>query len=129
MAMQYKGYTAKIEWDEDDEILHGKVIGLRDFIIFEGESKAEICRLFHEAVDEYLEDCRSRGKEPDKPYSGNIHVRLGPALHRQAALQADREGKSLNTWIQDTLASALKAQENKRSIRRGLRQPSSSEQV
>jgi predicted HicB family RNase H-like nuclease len=30
--MQYKGYSGKVEYDDDAEIFHGEVIGLRDVI-------------------------------------------------------------------------------------------------
>ena len=105
--MQYKGYKAKIDFDEDDNMLRGEVIGLRDFIIFEGKSIDEIQKSFHTAVDDYLEYCKSRGEKPDKPYSGNFLVRVGQSLHCQISCQAQREGKSLNAWICGKLANAL----------------------
>lgn len=107
--MNYKGYTARIEFDEDDEILHGEVMGLRDVIYFEGNSVAEIRKSFHAAVDDYLDYCQSRGEEPDKPYSGKMLVRIDPSLHRGVALNAEREGESINAWVRRALASALRA--------------------
>ena len=34
--MQHKGYTGKVEFDDEAEIFHGEVIGLRDVITFQG---------------------------------------------------------------------------------------------
>ena len=31
--MEYKGYVAKIEFDDEDDVFHGEVINLRDVII------------------------------------------------------------------------------------------------
>jgi|GEM_PF-4921038 len=40
--MEYKGYSAKVEFDNDDNIFHGGVINLRDVITFEGETVEEL---------------------------------------------------------------------------------------
>ena len=42
--MEYKGYFAKVEFDDDDNIFHGEVINLRDVITFEGETVKELKR-------------------------------------------------------------------------------------
>lgn len=36
--MQHKGYTGKVEFDDEAEIFHGEVIGLRDVITFQGRT-------------------------------------------------------------------------------------------
>ena len=36
--MEYKGYFAKVEFDDEANIFHGEVINLRDVITFEGET-------------------------------------------------------------------------------------------
>ena len=40
--MEYKGYHAKIEYDSDDEIFVGHVLGLTDSLNFHGESIKEL---------------------------------------------------------------------------------------
>jgi predicted HicB family RNase H-like nuclease len=55
--MEYKGYSAKVVFDEDANILHGEVINLRDVITFEGETADELEQAFHDSVDDYLEFC------------------------------------------------------------------------
>jgi predicted HicB family RNase H-like nuclease len=65
--MKYKGYTANIEIDEDDGILFGTVAGIRDVITFQGETVPEFVQAFHDSVDDYLEWCAQRGKEPHVP--------------------------------------------------------------
>jgi predicted HicB family RNase H-like nuclease len=44
--MEYKGYFAKVEFDDDDNIFHGEVINLRDVITFEGETVIELKKAF-----------------------------------------------------------------------------------
>ncbi len=64
--MNYKGYTAVVEFDEEAAVFHGTVQHLRDVITFEGTSAAELQQAFRDSVDDYLEFCASRGKEPDR---------------------------------------------------------------
>lgn len=104
--MEYKGYTAKVEFDDEANLFHGQVLNLRDVITFQGTSVGELRQEFEASVDDYLEWCAERGEEPEKPFSGKFVVRLEPALHRDIAVKAELEGKSLNTWVKDALAQA-----------------------
>lgn len=36
--MEYKGYTAKVEFDDEAEIFHGEVLGIKDVVTFQGKS-------------------------------------------------------------------------------------------
>ncbi len=105
--MEYKGYVGNVTFDDDVGIFHGDVVNTRDVITFQGRSVEEIRKAFHESVDEYLDWCKERNKTPDKPFSGKLIVRIPPALHRSIFLSAKQEGKSLNRWIEDHLASSF----------------------
>ena len=106
-TLSYKGYTAKIEFDPDDNILFGNIIGIRDTVGFHGESVAELKDAFHEAVDFYLDSCKKAGREPNKPFSGKFLVRIKSELHGEIAAAAAHNGKSLNKWLSETLAQAV----------------------
>ena len=67
----HKGYIAKIEFDEDDKVLHGRILGIRDVITFEADSVEGAIAAFEESVDDYLAFCEERNKEPERPFSGN----------------------------------------------------------
>ncbi|MDU9048152.1 MAG: type II toxin-antitoxin system HicB family antitoxin [Candidatus Electrothrix sp. Rat3] len=108
-TISHKGYTAKIEFDPEDNILFGNIIGIRDTVGFHGESVSEIKDAFHEAVDFYLESCKKAGREPNKPFSGNFMVRVDPSLHGKVAAAAVNAGKSLNKWVAETLEQAVHA--------------------
>ena len=97
--MEYKGYIARIEIDEDDGMLVGCVENIRDVVTFEAATVRELEHEFHVSVDEYLAYCREKGQEPEKPYSGKFPVRTTPALHKAAVTAAKRAGVSLNTWV------------------------------
>ena len=104
--LQYKGYAGHVEFDDETGIFHGEVLDLRDVITFQGKSVKEIERAFRESIDDYLELCKERREEPDKPFSGRLMLRLPPDVHRKAYVSARREGKSLNQWIAEKLEKA-----------------------
>jgi predicted HicB family RNase H-like nuclease len=104
--LTYKGYTAEVEYDPHEGILYGHVLDLRDTITFQSESAAEIADEFHTSVDEYLSFCAEQGIEPAKPYSGTLYIRTSPDVHREAAIAAAQEGKSLNAWLAEVVAQA-----------------------
>lgn len=106
--MEYKGYVARIEFDEDADILHGEVMNTRDVITFQGESVQELHATFRDSVEDYLTFCRERGEEPDKPFSGNFVVRVSPDVHRTVALAAKLAGKSLNAWVAERIKEEAK---------------------
>jgi len=105
-TVSYKGYIARIEPDLDDGILTGRVINTRDIIGFHGETISEAIKSFHGAIDEYLEDCKQRDVDPNKPYSGKFNLRLSPQLHSEIASAAEKAGKSLNKWVIDKIEQA-----------------------
>ena len=107
--MEYKGYFARVEFDDEANIFHGEVINLRDVITFEGESVEELRKAFTDSVEDYLEFCTERGEDPEKPYSGKFIVRVEPDLHKTLVIQARKNGKSLNTWVSDALNQVIKS--------------------
>ncbi len=105
--MEYKGYVAKVEFDDEADIFHGEVINLRDVITFEGQSVAELRQAFEDSVEDYLDFCRQRNEDPEKPFSGKFSIRVDPELHRKITTQARLANKSLNKWVSDTLETAV----------------------
>ena len=61
--MEYKGYHAIVEYSDEDEVFIGKVFGLADVILFDGESISELKNSFQDAVDDYLSLCEEIGKK------------------------------------------------------------------
>lgn len=104
--MEYKGYIGRVQFDEEAEIFHGEVLNLRDVITFQADSVEGLKKEFHESIEDYLEFCKSRGEEPEKPFSGKLTLRLEPDLHRKIYIRSRRENKSLNNWITETLQNA-----------------------
>jgi predicted HicB family RNase H-like nuclease len=65
--MNYRGYTARYEFDAHDGVLHGRVDGIRDIVTFVASDVAELEHEFHVSVDEYLSYCAEKGLRPDQP--------------------------------------------------------------
>lgn len=65
--MDYKGYEAIVNYDEEAKIFSGEVINTKDVITFQGESVSELEKAFQDSVDDYLEFCESRNEESEKP--------------------------------------------------------------
>ncbi|MCC6636586.1 MAG: type II toxin-antitoxin system HicB family antitoxin, partial [Ignavibacteriaceae bacterium] len=55
--MDYKGYEAVVNYDEEAKIFSGEVINTKDVITFKADSVIEIEKAFHDSVDDYLEFC------------------------------------------------------------------------
>lgn len=108
-TMTYSGYTARIEYDPRDNIFVGRVLGIIDSISFHGETVAELTTDFHQAVDHYLADCKATGRQPEKPASGKLMLRIPPEVHAAAAIAAQASGKSLNQWASEALEHAAHA--------------------
>lgn len=105
--MTHQGYTARIEYSDEDGCFVGHIAGIRDVVGFHGESVKELRNAFVEAVDDYLETCERLGRTPQKPYSGKVMLRIDPMLHARAAALAEAEGKSLNAWTQEQIRKAV----------------------
>jgi predicted HicB family RNase H-like nuclease len=105
-AMNYKGYFARVEFDPEDHIFVGRIVGVRDVIGFHGVSVEELESAFREAVDNYLTACKELNQKPNKPYSGKLLLRIPVDLHASVAVAAEASGKSINKWVSGVLKNA-----------------------
>ena len=104
--ISYKGYTGVFEYDETIDALTGHMVDIAGEIYFEGRSVEEVKESARRAVDHYLQACKARGVDPDRPYSGKITVSTSPEVHRAIAVAAARSNCSMNRWAEQTLAAA-----------------------
>lgn len=107
--MNHRGYAARIEYSDDDKAFVGHIAGIRDIVGFHADTVKDLEAAFKEAVDDYLETCKAVGKEPQKPYSGKMMLRIAKDLHARVAMRAESMGKSINQWVEDTLDAATRA--------------------
>lgn len=104
--LNYKGYTGQIDIDLESGLLCGRVIDIKDIVTFKGSTVEEARQAFEESVDDYLEFCTELGQEPDKPFSGKLPFRTSPDHHRKIFIAAQKAGKSINAWMDETLTQA-----------------------
>ena len=64
-CLNYKGYAGSVEYSGEDAVFHGRVLGVRAMISFEGDSVGSITKDFRNAIDEYLQFCADRGVKPE----------------------------------------------------------------
>ena len=106
-TMSHKGYTARVEFDERDNIFVGRVLGIRTMISFHGENVAELRHEFEGAVESFVRECKEKGLKPEKPASGKLLLRVPPEVHGAAMVAAQAAGKSLNQWATELLQDAV----------------------
>jgi predicted HicB family RNase H-like nuclease len=106
-TMSYKGYPAHVQYSEEDGCFVGHIVGINDIVGFHGDSVAELRQAFEEAVDDYVETCERLGRAPQKPYSGNLMLRIPPDVHAAVAAAAEVTGKSINQWATETFEKAV----------------------
>ena len=106
--MQYKDYTGDVQFDADDMLFHGRVMGMKKAIIaYEGKTADELVKDFQAGVDDYLEMCAEDGMIPEKPFKGVFNLRLDPDLHKRLVMNALDSGKTLNAFVKEVLQKAV----------------------
>jgi predicted HicB family RNase H-like nuclease len=105
--MRYKGYSAHIEYSEEDRCLIGHIAGITDIVGFHADTVPELQEAFEEAVEDYLETCERLNKSPQIPYSGNLRLQIPPDVHVAIARAAEASGKDLDQWATETFTHAV----------------------
>ena len=108
-SIEYKGYTARMDFDAQDKIIVGRVLDIDDIISFHGASIASFEAAFHKAVDSYIAACKQLRQAAEKPASGRLMLRVDPAVHAAAVKASARSGQSLNKWAEKALKQAAHA--------------------
>lgn len=106
-TLEFKSYSGSVLYSAEDKVLHGRVVGIRDMITYEGQDVAGLEANFKAAVEEYLRFCVKEGKTPDTPFKGSFNVRVGHELHKRAALYAEEHNQKLNAVIHKALEEYL----------------------
>jgi predicted HicB family RNase H-like nuclease len=104
--MEYKKFGADIKYNAEDERFDGVVVGASEDLSFSGESIEELKANFRKIVDEHLNRCAAKGLKP-YGFAGKVILRVSGDLHRKLFLAAQRDGKSLNRWIEAALTDCL----------------------
>ena len=79
------------------------VANVRATLHFQGTTVGEVRAAFIDTIDDYRDWCAWEGRAPEKPYSGTLSLRLPSDIHRKVAAAAAMAGKSVNSYIAETL--------------------------
>jgi predicted HicB family RNase H-like nuclease len=66
--LQYKDFIGSVNFSANDQTYYGKIEGISDLVSFEGISVQTSTQGFHQAVEEYIKDCKDLGR----PYSVSV---------------------------------------------------------
>ena len=105
--MIYKNYAARIDYSDEDRCFVGHIAGIHDIVGFHGESVVELRAAFEEAVDDYFETCEKLDRSPQKPYSGNLVLRVPPEIHAAVSAAAEVRGQSIDQWAADAFMKVV----------------------
>ncbi len=112
-TITFRGYTARVAFDERDNIFVGRILGIRNIISFHGKTVTTLRTEFENAVKDYMNDCEEQGLKPEKPASGKMLLRVPPEVHGRALVIAQASGKSLNQWATDVLQHAVQTYQHR----------------
>ncbi len=102
-TMTVDGYHAKIEYDDDLERFRGEILGLSGGADFYGKNPKELRAEFKKSLQIFLDVCEEKGIAPRRHFSGKFNLRIPPELHEKLAIEAQAQGKSINTLAQEAL--------------------------
>lgn len=108
--MNPEKYTYQISWSEEDSEYVATVLEFPSLSWLDPERTQAEQGLLN-LVAAILADRAESGEKIPTPlgerfYSGKFNVRTSHSPHRRLVMEAESEGVSLNTWINQKLASA-----------------------
>jgi hypothetical protein len=54
-ALEYRGLQGTVKFFEEDQVFHGRIVGIDEFIAFEGKDLEQLEENFKTEVDQYLD--------------------------------------------------------------------------
>jgi predicted HicB family RNase H-like nuclease len=106
--LEYKGYYGSIEYNKEDKLLYGKVLGMtKDLISYEGKTIEELENDFIAGIDSYIEGCKELGIKPRKAFNGVLNIRIPSEVHCKVAIMADELGTSINNFIKEAIEKEI----------------------
>ncbi|RLA07212.1 MAG: toxin-antitoxin system HicB family antitoxin [Gammaproteobacteria bacterium] len=101
--LNYKGYSAVIDYDEVDKILIGRVAGINAIVGFHAKTSDELELKFKQSIEHYLATCLKLKQQPETAFSGKFVIRMEPELHAKISHLAAQQNKSLNSYAVDVI--------------------------
>lgn len=114
-TLHYKDYQGSVSFEDGSLLI--QMLHIDDFVTTYCDSASGAQQAFEGLVDDYVETCQVAGKEAAKPFKGTFNVRVGPDLHRRAAIAAMDAGLTLNAWVTGAVQGRLSREKIMRDLR------------
>jgi predicted HicB family RNase H-like nuclease len=114
-TVTYRGYDGSIIHDAEDSLFHGKILGIRDMVIYHGDTPEHAEVIFRQAVDSYFSDFEKEGKDPPKPFT-SLPAALPHDLRVKAALFAHERQLDLESVLRSALSEFLERCDGSRAL-------------
>ena len=102
--LQYKQYHGSVSFCEESKVFHGKLIGIRGLISYEGDSPESLEADFRKAIDFYLSCCEAEGWKPALPFDGDLRGVVIPSdMHKNLYIYSSNNNKSPETVLEEAL--------------------------
>lgn len=108
-TLKYEGYTAKIEFDAEDRLFSGRLLGIKDVVHFTGTTVEELEEAMKASIRDYLDWLDELGQRPETPFSGKTQLRFPSGLHEETALAAASRDESLNEFIVEAVRQRIRS--------------------
>ncbi len=105
--LEYKGYFGNVEYDLENKILFGQLLGIKGAYIYEGKTLEELEEDFKDFVNDYILSFEQKGEKAPKPNLGTFNIRIGTELHFKASDKAKKRGQSLNNFVRQAIEHEL----------------------
>jgi len=100
--------SAVISYDPEMEMLRGEFVGLNGGADFYANDLEGLKREGKISLDIFVDACKEDGVRPFRIYSGKFQVRAGSRIHEGVTYAAKKSGKSINSWVVETLDKGVK---------------------
>jgi len=111
-CIEYKGYIGTVEYCDEDNIFHGKVMDIpKSLILYHGDNLESLKKDFHEAVDFYLSCCDEKNESPvDSNYCGNLaDIQIPPTIHMMLYSYSETHNKTPSQTVEEALTKYMMA--------------------
>lgn len=107
-TIEYNGFVGKVEYDADDHMLYGTVLGTKTVLSFKGKHGEALEESLRNVVDDYVAYCRESGIEPERTWKGKMTFRpKSDTLRQKIAIHAQLANVSINDWLNTVVEKAI----------------------
>lgn len=104
-TIEHKGIKGTVEFDLENKIFYGKLVGVNGAVMYEAQNTEDFYRNFTEAIDNYIDTCERNGIPIEREYKGIFNIRVAPKLHKKLADTAQLQDVKLNSLVNDIFKS------------------------